>query len=182
LAGRNGLAGVSDEREVPVVSFVGRSGVGKTTALEKVIRELKRRGYRIGTVKHDAHGFEVDKPGKDSWRHAQAGSDVTAISGPNQLAVIHRLDQEMPLDDVVSLMGALDLVLTEGYKRGDKPKIEVTRRNHGTTLLCRGDELVAIMSDYLVDMKVPQFALDDAAGVVGLLEERFSLRSGETRG
>ncbi len=71
---------------------MGKSGVGKTTALERVIREIKRRGYRLGTVKHDTHGFDVDKPGKDSWRHAQAGSDAVVISGPRKMALIRQLD------------------------------------------------------------------------------------------
>lgn len=158
---------------VPVVSVVGKSGVGKTTALERVIAELKRRGYRVGSVKHDSHGFEVDKPGKDSWRHAQAGSDVVVISGPRKMAMIRNLSLEMPLNEIVPLMGEVDLVITEGYKRGDKPKIEVTRRDRGTTLLCQADELVCIMADYSVDLPVPQYSLDDAEGVVDLLEQLY---------
>lgn len=162
---------MSIDRRPPVISMVGKSGVGKTTALERVIREIKRRGYRLGTVKHDTHGFEIDKPGKDSWRHAQAGSDAVVISGPRKMALVRQLEVEMPLDRIVELMGDVDLVITEGYKRGDRPKIEVARRERGTELLCRPDELLAIMTDYPVDMPVPQFALDDAAGVVDLLEE-----------
>lgn len=157
----------------PVVSFVGKSGVGKTTALEKVIRELKRRGHRVGTVKHDSHGFDVDRPGKDSWRHAQAGSDAVVISGPHKLALIRKLDQELAVDEILPLMGDVELVLTEGYKRGDKPKIEVTREACGTELLCTEDELIALMTDHPVALRVPQFALDDAAGVVDLLERTF---------
>jgi molybdopterin-guanine dinucleotide biosynthesis protein B len=166
-------------RAVPVVSFVGKSGVGKTTAVEHVIRELKRRGYRVGTVKHDAHGFELDRPGKDTWRHAQAGSDVVAISGPHKMALIRTLDEEMPLDDVVGLMGDVDLVITEGYKRGSRPKVEVSRQARGTDLLCSAEELIGIMADYVVDMAVPQFALDDAAGVVNLLERLYLASSEE---
>ena len=160
-------------RLVPVISVVGKSGVGKTTVLVQVIREIKRRGYKLGTVKHDAHSFEIDKPGKDSWRHAQAGSDAVVISAPRKLAVIRQLEAEMPLDEIVPLMGDVDLVITEGYKRGDKPKIEITRLERGTELLCQAEELIAIMADYAVDMPVPQFALDDAAGVVDLLEELY---------
>jgi molybdopterin-guanine dinucleotide biosynthesis protein B len=160
-------------REVPVISMVGKSGVGKTTALELVIREIKRRGYRVGTIKHDAHGFEVDRPGKDSWRHAQAGSDAVVISGPRKMALIRTLDEEMPLDGIIELMGDVDLVVTEGYKRGDRPKIEVTRLERGTELLCDIEELIGIMADYPVDVPVPQFALDDASGVVDLLEELY---------
>jgi len=157
------------------VSLVGKSGVGKTTALEHVIRELKRRGYRVGTVKHDTHGFEVDKPGKDSWRHAQAGSDAVAISASHKVALIRQLDREMSLDEIVQLMGEVDIVVTEGYRRGNKPKIEVTRMDRGAELLCQAEELIGIMADYPLDMPVPQFALDDAVGVVDLLEE-FCLR------
>jgi molybdopterin-guanine dinucleotide biosynthesis protein B len=159
--------------KVPVISVVGKSGVGKTTALELVIREIKRRGYKVGTIKHDTHGFEMDKPGKDSWRHAQAGSDVVVISGPRKMALIRKLDEEMSLDGIVELMGDVDLVVTEGYKRGDRPKIEVTRRERGTDLLCDAEELIAIMADYPVDIPVPQFALDDALRVVDLLEELY---------
>lgn len=162
---------MSKRNEVPVVSLVGLSGVGKTTALERIIRELKRRGYRVGTVKHDTHGFEIDKPGKDSWRHAQAGSDIVVISGPQKMALIRQLDEEMPLDEVVDLMRDVDIVITEGYKRGDRPKIEVTRSERGRELLCEAGELLAIMTDYVVDMPVPQFALEDARGLVDLLEE-----------
>jgi molybdopterin-guanine dinucleotide biosynthesis protein B len=158
---------------VPIISMVGKSGVGKTTALELIIREIKQRGYRLGTVKHDTHGFEVDKPGKDSWRHSQAGSDAVVISGPRKMALIRQLDRELALDEIVALMGDVDLVTTEGYKSGDKPKIEVTRRARGTGLLCTPDELIGIMADYPVDMPVPQFALEDAAGIVDLLEKLY---------
>jgi len=164
---------VNPNGRVPVVSFVGKSGVGKTTAMELVIHELKRRGRRVGTVKHDAHGFDMDKPGKDSWRHAEAGSDAVAVSGPHKMALIRRLDAEMALDEIVRLMGDVEIVLTEGYKRGNKPKIEVTRRERGTEMLCQAEELVGIMSDYPVDMPVPLFALDDATGVVDLLEKLY---------
>lgn len=169
---------MSDGNRVPVVSMVGKSGVGKTTALERVIREIKRRGYRVGTVKHDTHGFEVDKPGKDSWRHAQAGSDAVVIAGPRRMALIRTLDEEMPLDDIVEMIGDVDLVITEGYKRGNKPKIEVTRLERGTELLCQAEELIGIMADYPLDIPVPKFDLEDAAGVVDLLE-RLYLRGTE---
>jgi molybdopterin-guanine dinucleotide biosynthesis protein B len=161
--------------------MVGKSGVGKTTALIRVISELKRRGYRVGTVKHDTHGFEVDKPGKDSWRHAQAGSESVVISGPNKLALIRQLEDEMPLERIIPLMGDLDLVITEGYKRGDRPKIEITRFERGTEMLCQPEELVCIMTDYPVDMRVPQFDLEDAQGVVDLLENLYLARSKEAK-
>jgi molybdopterin-guanine dinucleotide biosynthesis protein B len=173
---------MSRDGDVPVVSLVGKSGVGKTTVLERVIQEIKRRGYKVGTVKHDTHGFEIDRPGKDSWRHARAGSDAVVVSGPRKMALIRQLDEEMSLDEIVQLMGGVDLVITEGYKRGDRPKIEVTRMERGTELLCQAEELIGIMADYVVDMPVPQFSLDDAVGVVDLLEELYLRDSKEALG
>jgi molybdopterin-guanine dinucleotide biosynthesis protein B len=163
-----------------VVSIVGKSGVGKTTVLERVIREIKQRGYRVGTVKHDIHGFEMDKPGKDSWRHARAGSDAVVVSGPRKMALIRKTDQEMSLDEIVPLMGDVDLVITEGYKRGSKPKIEVSRLERGAGLLCQPEELIGIMADYPLDVPVPRFDLDDATGIVDLLERLYLRRFEET--
>ncbi len=158
---------------IPIISVVGKSGVGKTTFLEKLIAELKRRGHRVATVKHDVHGFEIDQPGKDSWRLAQAGSDSVVIASPQRLALIKRLDGEMPLGEIAALLTDVDIIVTEGYKRGDAPKIEVSRRERGEELLCTPDELAAIVADQPFDLDVPQFGLDDAAGIVDLLEERF---------
>lgn len=164
---------MSDAGSVPVISMVGKSGVGKTTVLERVIREIKRRGYRVGTVKHDTHGFEMDKPGKDSWRHAQAGSDAVVVSGPRKMALIRKTDREMSLDEIVPLVGDVDLIITEGYKRGSKPKIEVSRLERGAGLLCQPEELIGIMADYPLDVPVPRFDLDDATGIVDLLERLY---------
>ena len=165
---------------IPVISLVGKSGVGKTTALERIIREIKRRGYRVGTVKHDTHGFEMDKPGKDSWRHAQAGSDAVVVSGPHKMALIRKTVQELPLEDIVELMGDVDLVITEGYKRGSKPKIEISRLERGTELLCQPHELIGIMADYRVSLPVPVYGLEDAAGIVDLLERLYLHRAEES--
>ena len=162
---------------IPMISVVGKSETGKTTLLEKLIAELKRRGYRVATVKHDTHGFDIDRPGKDSWRHAQAGSDVVVISGPNRLALIEKREREITLDEIAERVTNVDIILTEGYKRGDRPKIEVSRREKGNELLCTEDELIAIAADQSFDMNVPQFGLDDAAGLVDLIEERFLIKS-----
>lgn len=165
--------------QVPVVSVVGRSNVGKTTFLEKLIAELKRRGYRVATVKHDVHGFEIDRPGKDTWRHAQAGSDLVVIASPERMAMIARTGREMALDEIVARLPVeVDIVLTEGYKRGDKPKIEVSRAACGRELLSEESELLALVTDQRFEgLRVPQYGLDDAAGVAGELERRLGLPS-----
>lgn len=158
---------------IPIVSFVGKSNVGKTTFLAKVVAELKRRGYRVATIKHDTHGFDIDKPGKDTWRLAEAGSDAVVISSPNKVALIARADHDQSPDELAAnLIAGVDIILTEGYKRGDKPKIEISRREKGPDLLCSEDELLAIASDQPFAMNVPQFSLDDPGGVVDLLVEK----------
>ena len=113
---------------IPIVSVVGKSNAGKTTLLEKLIPELKRRGYRVATVKHDAHSFEMDEPGKDTWRHRQAGADVVVISSKDKMAMIRRVDEELSLLEIADTITGVDIILTEGFKRGPAPKIEVSRR------------------------------------------------------
>lgn len=158
----------------PIVCVVGRSDSGKTTFLEKLIPCLKARGLKLAVVKHDRHGFEMDRPGKDTWRLREAGADAVMISAPNQMALIRaRLEQELSLDELAGLVdGAVDLVLTEGYKAGDKPKIEVSRLGVSNgELLCTREELLAIVADRPIPMDVPQFGLEDAQGVAALLAD-----------
>jgi molybdopterin-guanine dinucleotide biosynthesis protein B len=157
----------------PVVSVAGRAKVGKTTFLVKLIAELTRRGYRIGVIKHSVHEFTLSEPGRDTWRHAQAGANVVAFATKSQLAIAHQLDHELDLDEIVPHLGPVDLILTEGYKQAHKPKIEVTRRERGTGLICRVSEIIAVVGDYIIESDIPQFDLDDATGVADLLEQRY---------
>ena len=158
---------------IPIISIVGKSDAGKTTLLEKLIREFKRRGYRVATVKHDAHSFDIDHPGKDTWRHAQAGSDHVVIASPARIAHIQRIERELTLPEIAATINDVDIILTEGYKRGPAPKIEVSRAEKGNELLCTREELVAIATDQPFDMDVPRFGLDDAAGLVDLIVQKF---------
>lgn len=161
---------------IPVISFVGNSGVGKTTFLEKLIAILKARGYRVAAIKHDVHEFEVDYPGKDSWRLTKAGSDIVVLSSADKLALIERPDAERTLEDLVAMVDdRVDVVLTEGYRGASAMKIEVSRSAHSHEITARLDDLLAIVTDAAFDYQVPQFALEDAAGVAEFLEERFSL-------
>lgn len=163
------------DKEIPVVSVVGKSDSGKTTLLEKILREAKRRGWRVATVKHDVHGFDMDKPGKDTWRHAQAGADIVVISSPNKIAVLEKVEEDQPLDEVVKRVRGVDIIFTEGYKRSNKPKIEVFRSEVHKDLLCEPEELLAIASDVTFENGVPCYGLDDAAGLCDLLAKKFGL-------
>jgi molybdopterin-guanine dinucleotide biosynthesis adapter protein len=161
---------------VPVVSFVGNSGVGKTTFLEKLIPELKGRGLRVAAIKHDVHNFQVDYPGKDSWRLTQAGSDVVVISAATKLALMEEVQEERSLDEVVGMVSdRVDIVLTEGYRGASALKVEVSRMAHSTTLTARLDDLLAIVTDHPFDLDTPQFGLDDIEATADFLIERFGL-------
>jgi len=160
---------------IPILSVVGKSDSGKTTLLEKLIPELTRRGWRVATVKHDSHGFEVDHPGKDSYRHKQAGAHTAIIASPWRLAMIRDVERDLTLDEIRDrFVQDVDLVLSEGYKNDRQPKIEVFRpEQHAEPLCQRGDALVALVSDADVDLGVPRFGLDDVAGLADFIESRF---------
>lgn len=167
---------MSEPQMIPAVSVVGKSDSGKTTLLEKLLREAKRRGWRVATVKHDVHGFDMDKPGKDTWRHAQAGADMVVISSPNKIAILESVEEDQTLDAVLSRIRGVDLIFTEGYKRANKPKIEVFRSVMHQDLLCEPEELIAIASDVQFDNGVPCYDLDDAAGLCDLIAGKFGLK------
>ena len=155
-----------NNRSTPAISFVAKSGSGKTTLLEKVIAKLKTENIKLAVIKHDAHQFEIDKPGKDTWKLAQAGADIVAISSPAKVAVIEKIADEKNLDEIIAMLSPVDLILTEGYKSGDKPKIEVFRSDAHKALLCSASELIAIASDVKWDIGVPCYDLNDIEGIV----------------
>ena len=163
---------------IPIICVVGRSEVGKTTLLEKLIPELKRRGYRVATIKHHAHaGLEIDQPGKDTWRLAQAGSDHVVIAAPGTVASIRRVDREPTLDEIAATISDVDIILSEGYKQAAKPKIEVIRAARSQEPLCVGAELLALVSDVAVPLcDVPSFKLDETVGLADLIEDQFLRR------
>jgi molybdopterin-guanine dinucleotide biosynthesis protein B len=160
---------------IPVVVLVAKSGTGKTTFLEKLIKELKNRKIRVGTVKHDVHGFEIDKPGKDTWRHTQAGADAVTISSPSTFAMIRQVEEEMSLDQIIEHISRVDIVLVEGFKCSTKPKIEICRMAHCGELLSRPEDLIALVSDADWNIGVPFFDLNDASGVADMLVEKYHL-------
>lgn len=160
---------------IPIVSIVGKSDSGKTTFIERLLPELVKRGYRVATVKHDVHGFEVDQEGKDSWRHKQAGAHTTVIASPQKVALIRDVDRDLTLAEIREmLIQDVDLILSEGYKKDHQPKIEIFRKEKHRELLCtKEDNLVAIVSNQAFDVGVPCFSLDDPKGVADFIEEKF---------
>jgi molybdopterin-guanine dinucleotide biosynthesis protein B len=154
----------------PIVSVVGRAKVGKTTFLVKLIAELTRRGYEVAVIKHTVHAFDFAQPGKDTHKHTQAGATAVALASARELVLTRPLDHEMDIDQIAPLLGNVDLILTEGYKRADKPKIEVSRHELGTELVSRKSDIIAVVSDHDIDLEVPKFSLDDAPGIADLLE------------
>lgn len=160
---------------IPVLSIVGRSGSGKTTLLEKVIEKLDARGYRVGTIKHDVHGFDIDYEGKDSWRHRRAGSRTVVLSSKDNLAVIKDVDEEWSPDRLAfSFFSGVDIIITEGYKKSGYPKIEVIRKGRSLKPVCNRDpSLIAIASDIKGKGKLPRFDINDATGIADFIEERF---------
>lgn len=154
---------------IPVISLVGKSNCGKTTYLEKLISEMKKRGYKVATVKHDVHGFDIDKPGKDTWRHAQAGADIVCISSPEKMAMIKKVEQELLLNEVIEYIDGVDIIFTEGYKRESKQKIEVYRQEASENPLCSKEELLAMATDVKVYDNVPSFSLEDASDMADFL-------------
>lgn len=159
----------------PIISIVGKSGSGKTTLLEKVISELTGRGYKVGVLKHDAHGFEIDHEGKDSWRHKQAGASVVALSSPEKFAVIKDVEKEWPPERLIaSYFAGMDLVVTEGFKKSPFPKIEVVRKANSSRPVCGKDKrLMAFASDFRVSRRLPVYKLNDSKGISDLIEEKI---------
>jgi molybdopterin-guanine dinucleotide biosynthesis protein B len=159
----------------PIISIVGKSDSGKTTLLEKLIAEIKNRGYHIGTIKHDTHGFDIDREGKDTWRHKKAGASTVAISSPTKVAIIKDIKLEETLDTIAAAyLQDVDIVFTEGYKRGNKPKVEVFRKEVHQELLCTEDDnLIAVASNQHFDLKVPYFDINNVKGLADLIEDKF---------
>lgn len=164
----------------PVVSFVGKKKTGKTTVLVRVVTEMVARGYRVAIIKHDQHGFDADVPGTDTYRLREAGAIVTGISSPDKQMWIVVTQRESGLMGLIGKVDEpVDLVITEGFKRQDAPKIEVARRERSENLICSQDELIGVVSDMTFDfLTVPQMDLNDTSGICDLLETAFLCRPG----
>lgn len=157
----------------PIVSIIGKSKTGKTTLIEKLIGELKSRGYRVATIKHVPGRLAIDEPEKDSWRHTQAGSEAAVISSPDKVALIKPVAHRLTLEEIAPLLGEdYDIILTEGFKQGSAPKIEVHRKEVGPPLSAI-KKLMAIVTDEPLETKTRQFSTEDVKSLADLLEKGF---------
>jgi molybdopterin-guanine dinucleotide biosynthesis protein MobB len=152
---------------IPIYSVVAFSGTGKTTLLEKLVAELKARGLRVAVIKHDAHEFEIDREGKDSWRFARAGADVTVVVSQSKAAIME--NRPVSIESLIDRITDVDLILTEGYKYGNWPKIAVRRAATGKPLPVPAEECFAIVTDVPEQSGGLCFGLDDVVGLADLI-------------
>jgi len=170
------------DQKPPVVCIVGYSGSGKTTLIENLIPALKARELRVGSVKHHLHGFEMDTPGKDSWRHKHAGAATTLIASPQQIGMVMDVDHDYGLEELRNFFDTVDIILAEGYKHANVPKLEVFRRELHRDPVCKGDnQLLALITHSPVDLGVPSFSPNDNEGLARFIMDVFGLgRDGTT--
>jgi len=164
-----------------IISFVGKSSSGKTTLLEKVIAELKKRGHKVAIVKHSHHKDELDTAKKDTWRFTKAGSELSAINSLDHLAIYRKMDEFFDPRDLANyILWDFDILLTEGYKSSDYPKIEVHRAEQGNKLITDPKLLLAVVTDKPLDLKIPQYSHDDIKGIADIIEKTIATQNSET--
>jgi molybdopterin-guanine dinucleotide biosynthesis protein B len=161
-------------KQMRIFGIAGWSGSGKTTLITKVIPVLVGRGLKVATVKHAHHEFDIDRPGKDSWLHREAGASEVAVASSRRWALIHELrgEAEPPLAEILAKLSPADLVIVEGFKRHAHPKIEIYRAAIGKPLLYPEDDcIVAIATDApLRQAQLPVLMLDDIESIANVLQ------------
>jgi molybdopterin-guanine dinucleotide biosynthesis protein B len=161
-----------------VFGFAGYSGSGKTTLIEQLIPRLTQRGLRVSLMKHAHHAFDIDRPGKDSWRHREAGASEVMITSGQRWVLMHELRGEPEPDMATQLkrFSPCDLILVEGYKRAAIPKIEVHRPATGRSLIHPGDaDIVAVAADGPVQTALPVLDLNDYDAVAAFIVQHVGL-------
>ena len=163
-----------------IISIVGKSSSGKTTLLEKLIAELKKRGYKVAIVKHSHHKDDLDTAAKDTWRFTKAGSELSAINSLDHLAIYRRMDNYFDPQDISNfVLWDFDILLTEGFKGSKYPKIEVHRNEQGQELLTDPKLLLAVVTDKPLGVDVPQLSHDDVAGIADIIEKTIISQNNE---
>ncbi len=163
-----------------IISIVGKSHSGKTTLLESLIAELKRRGHKVAIVKHSHHADDLDTASKDTWRFTKAGSELSALNSLDHLAIYRRIDNYFDPQEISSFVNwDYDLILTEGFKSSNYPKIEVHRSEQGNDLVSDPTQLLAVVTDEPLDVNVPQFSRDDVTAIADLIEKTMLVQRRE---
>ncbi len=158
----------------PIVCFVGHSNSGKTTLIEKLIPELTQEGYRIATIKHAGHGFDLDTEGKDSWRHKRAGASQVVVLSKGSLAMFTDVPEELPVEEVRDrfVNDGIDLIIAEGWKSEGFPKVIVVREElQEVNVSLEG--LLAVASIKPIETDAPWFDRDDVQGLAKIIISRF---------
>lgn len=170
---------LNKSKEPVIISIVStKSGTGKTTLIEGLIKVFKDRNYTIGILKHDAHKFNIDKKGKDSYRFTEAGADNVVIASSEKLAMVQILKEKKKIEDIINLFSGLDIVLVEGFKSNEYPKIEVHRKGVDDNLLCKNPEFdmnsfLAIASDESLDVNIPILDINDVVCIADFIGSNF---------
>lgn len=162
----------------PLLSFVGRSNSGKTTLIERLIQELVLAGYRIATIKHAGHGFELDTEGKDSWRHKRAGASNVIVLSKGSMAMFADVPEEMKVEEVRDRFvdSDIDLIIAEGWKSEGYPKVVVVRESLNEVQYSP-DGLLAVVAMKPMELPVPCLNRDDIQGLAEIIIKHFPTRS-----
>lgn len=155
-----------------VINIIGSgSNVGKTFLIEGLIKELNKRGLTVATIKHDVHGFDIDKKGKDTYRHREAGAETVVISSKKRLAIIKEIEDEIQLSDIINMVLDKDIILVEGYKNSNFRKIEVFRAGVSKDIITPNEKLIAIASDVELEVEsVPVINKENYIALADLIE------------
>ena len=147
------------------------SNVGKTTLIEGIIKELRKKGHSISTIKHDIHGFDIDKEGKDTWRHRKAGAETVLIASKKRMAVIKELEEEIPIEELVKKVEDSDFIIIEGYKKSNYKKIEIFRKGISDKIITPKEKLIAIASDENIFIEdIPTIDINNYSKLAELIE------------
>ncbi|MBQ9733475.1 MAG: molybdopterin-guanine dinucleotide biosynthesis protein B, partial [Clostridia bacterium] len=170
-------------KDIPIIGFAAWSGTGKTTLIERIVRRLKVRGFRVAVIKHDGHSFEIDREGKDSWRYTQAGADISLISSAAKTALVER--RGLSFDELKGLVRDVDLILVEGWKDGAFPRIGISRAATGKGLAHPADSYMAVVTDEDISCRCPRFGFDDIEEITEFIimktQEEFTHFNAEGR-
>ena len=129
------------------------SNTGKTVLIEGLIKEIKNRGYTVATIKHDVHGFDIDKEGKDTWRHRKAGAEAVIISSKERMALIREVQEEIPLEELIKQVEDFDFIIIEGYKKSKYRKLEVYRQGISNKIITPKEKLIGVASDVSLSLE-----------------------------